>query len=189
MPTKHGAVGTSSYIFLLCIILAPISGFIIDKIGHKITCLFISNLILVIAHTLILMPLDDEIFGIISVILIAISYSLLNVCIWASIPLIVSIEMIGFSYGIIFCIQNIFVVISSLILSILQITAYSDYEHIEIFLLVFSVLALIFSLVLHRTDRKIHKSILQDPCRKKPKPTKTTTLRSNASTPLFRTFC
>ena len=98
---------------VIAIIIAPALGFMVDKIGHKVTFIWTAQVLLIISHILFLSipSCDGDCYwrGVPPILLMGIAYWLIYVWVWPSIPLIVRPEMIGYAYGMAISMHKIYI--------------------------------------------------------------------------------
>lgn len=86
--------------YLFSAIATPIVGIYVDKIGRRCPFLLLSCILLLIAHIIFFLKINNEFITIITLILLGLSYSFFCAVIWPSFSLVVSEELLGAAYGI-----------------------------------------------------------------------------------------
>lgn len=90
------------------ILLTPIFGSLYDRVGKGATLMIIGSLMLTLVHVLFAMPIFNEWwFAIIVMIVLGIAFSLVPSAMWPAVPKIIPLKQLGSAYAIIFYIQNI----------------------------------------------------------------------------------
>ncbi|ESL08273.1 hypothetical protein TRSC58_04027 [Trypanosoma rangeli SC58] len=83
---------------------SPLVGFIVDNVGRNTLWLIAASTSFLLIHLLLLMTMIP---GIVMVIAMGVSYSVLVSGLWPSIPWVVGENVLGLSYGIMTAVQNI----------------------------------------------------------------------------------
>jgi len=151
------------------ILLTPLFGGVYDKIGKGATIMIIGSLLLIVVHVLYSIPfLDNTILAVILILVLGIGFSLVPSAMWPSVPKIIPYKYLGTSFSMIFWVQNWGLMgVPALIGWVLQkycITGHEikggvevatyDYTLPMLIFTSFGVLALVFSLLLRREDKK-----------------------------------
>lgn len=90
------------------ILLTPLFGLIYDRIGKGVTLMIIGSALLTLVHILFAMPLlNEQWFAVVIIIILGIAFSLVPSAMWPSVPKIIPMKQLGSAYAIIFYIQNI----------------------------------------------------------------------------------
>lgn len=98
------AGGVSSIIIFASMICAPFAGYLVDKIGKRVSLMILGSLFLTVSHlTMALTP----IYPVYPMALLGIAFVLVPAALWPSIPLIVKKETLGTAFGLLTMIQNI----------------------------------------------------------------------------------
>lgn len=88
--------------------LTPLFGNIYDKKGKGASIMILGSILLIIAHVVLWLPsMNSVTIAILMVILIGIAFSLVPSAMWPSVPKIISPQLLGTAYALIFFIQNI----------------------------------------------------------------------------------
>ena len=83
-------------------VLAPLLGFVIDRIGRNIAWVMFSCVMALIAHCLFIFQ-SSQILAYIAVVIIGIGYSTLASSLWPLIAMVVPLNRQGTAYGKSFC--------------------------------------------------------------------------------------
>ena len=97
--SKAGQI--SSTVFLISAFIAPIFGFLCDKIGHRVSFCVVSASLLTGAHVMfiVLGQCDQCYIGVVSMVMIGLAYSIYVSAIWPMIPYVVDAKVVGTAYG------------------------------------------------------------------------------------------
>jgi len=145
--------------YMMSAVLAPICGFLVDKIGRKPLFLWVASTFMVGSYAILLFgvpAVGNTYMVIIAVVLLGLSYSLCAASLWPCVPLLVAEERVGSAYAIMNSIQNAGLAIAGVVTGELacpkKVTAvYCDKRPIE-FLGLVSVVATGFAVVLTLQD-------------------------------------
>jgi MFS family permease len=136
--------------YAITAITSPVFGYIIDNFGHrgKLNVLFSS--ILVFVHYLLA---STSISPIIPLLGQGCAYSIFSAVLWSSIPLIVMKRVLGFSFGITTCAQNLGTAVFPLVIATVYNFSNNLYiPNVEYLFMIMSCLGLIGCLVLNYYD-------------------------------------
>lgn len=90
------------------ILLTPFFGSLYDRVGKGATLMIIGSLMLTLVHILFALPILNEWwFAIIVMIILGVAFSLVPSAMWPAVPKIIPMKQLGSAYAIIFYIQNI----------------------------------------------------------------------------------
>ncbi|MBR4994632.1 MAG: MFS transporter [Alistipes sp.] len=90
------------------ILLTPFFGSLYDRMGKGATLMIIGSLMLTLVHILFALPILNEWwFAIAVMIILGIAFSLVPSAMWPAVPKIIPMKQLGSAYAIIFYIQNI----------------------------------------------------------------------------------
>jgi len=95
--------------YIMSAILAPICGFLVDRVGRKPFILVFSNALMVATFAIIIFlvaPVHETYIVIIAMVVLGFSYSLCASSLWPCVPLLVNEERVGTAYAIMNSIQN-----------------------------------------------------------------------------------
>ena len=99
--TQKEAGRITSVSFIIPLIIAPLSGALIDKVGMRVSLLFASSAFLFMCHGLFTVMSDCSkcYTGVFPLVLIGFSYSIYMSALWPMIPLVVPEQALGVAYG------------------------------------------------------------------------------------------
>lgn len=141
---------------ILAMILTPVLGIFLDKVGKGASMLMIGSVIMIACHlsfAILLPAYPSKDFALILIVVLGVSFSLVPAALWPSVPKIIDSKILGSAYCLIFWVQNIgLCLVPMLIGSLRQNTG--GYLVPMIVFSSFGVLAFIFSLLLKREDKK-----------------------------------
>lgn len=153
-----------SFFPILAMILTPVLGGLLDKIGKGATMLFIGAIIMVGCHLsfAFLLPLFPYKWLAVTLIaILGVSFSLVPAALWPSVPKIIDEKILGSAYCLIFWIQNIgLCFVPKLIGNVLGATG--GYTVPMIIFSSFGVLAFFFTILLKIEDKR-HNYGLEKP--------------------------
>lgn len=142
------------------ILLTPIFGTIYDRKGYGATIMVIGAVMLIVIHALFAVPfLTNWMFAVLLVILLGVAFSLVPSAMWPSVAKIIPQKKLGTAFSLIFWIQNwglmgVPYLIGYVLDRHCQIEGGGyDYTIPMLIFTGFSVLALVFALLLKREDR------------------------------------
>jgi len=155
---------------LLAIVLCPLVGYLLDRVGHTLLWITVSTTLLVISFIMCLglalnWPGISEIPVAVIMVLVGISYSIFSASIWPLLPFIVQRDMLGTGYGIMISIQNLGLAIVPAIIGAIRTNDYLISVHREfvVCIIVLAALALLtylFTAILYVVDRRTTGGIL-----------------------------
>jgi len=145
------AGGITSIVVFSSLIFAPFAGFLVDKIGKRVTFMLFGPALLIPSF---LMMGFTNIYPVLPMILLGAAFVILPAALWPSIPRIVQKERIGSAYGLIFAIQNIGIGLFPLINGLLRDRTKS-YKASMIMFAFLGLLSLILVFRLKQQDRKV----------------------------------
>ena len=141
---------------ILAMVLTPILGGFLDRVGKGASMLMLGSVIMIVCHLsfAFLLPLfPQKWFAVLLIVVLGVSFSLVPAALWPSVPKIIDEKTLGSAYCLIFWVQNIgLCLVPMLIGSLRQSTG--GYTIPMIVFSSFGVLAFIFSLLLKAEDRK-----------------------------------
>jgi nitrate/nitrite transporter NarK len=115
--TRYGfdqieAARINSNCYLVCLFLAPLFGYISDRVGKRVTFSIISTTLLTMCNVLYIVipsstPEDKSYWGILPVLMMGISSSIYAAVIFPMIPIVVNEKVLGTAYGASTSIMNI----------------------------------------------------------------------------------
>jgi MFS family permease len=131
-------------------ILAPLIGLTVDKIGKRGTLLLLGTFLMIPAH-LSMGYLD--LHPIFPMIVLGFSFSLVSAVLWPAVPLIVEEKAVGTAFGLIFMIQNIGLALLPWFNGMLR-DATEAYTASQVMFSSLGLIGLIFAIMLLRSDRR-----------------------------------
>ena len=141
---------------ILAMVLTPILGGFLDRVGKGASMLMIGSVIMIVCHlsfAFLLPVLPYKWFAVLLIVVLGVSFSLVPAALWPSVPKIIEEKVLGSAYCLIFWVQNIgLCLVPMLIGSLRQSTG--GYTIPMIVFSSFGVLAFFFSLLLKAEDRK-----------------------------------
>ena len=141
---------------ILAMVLTPLLGGFLDRIGKGASMLMIGSVIMIVCHlsfAFLLPILPYKWFAVLLIVVRGVSFSLVPAALWPSVPKIIDEKVLGSAYCLIFWVQNIgLCLVPMLIGSLRQSTG--GYTIPMIVFSSFGLLAFFFSLLLKAEDRK-----------------------------------
>ena len=141
---------------ILAMVLTPLLGGFLDRIGKGASMLMIGSVIMIVCHlsfAFLLPILPYKWFAVLLIVVLGVSFSLVPAALWPSVPKIIDEKVLGSAYCLIFWVQNIgLCLVPMLIGSLRQSTG--GYTIPMIVFSSFGLLAFFFSLLLKAEDRK-----------------------------------
>lgn len=140
---------------ILAMVLTPILGIFLDRIGKGASMLMAGAVIMIACHlsfAFLLPAFPSKGFALALIVILGVSFSLVPAALWPSVPKIIDEKILGSAYCLIFWVQNIgLCLVPMLIGSLRQSTG--GYTVPMIVFSSFGVLAFIFSFFLKKEDR------------------------------------
>ncbi|MCK4764115.1 MAG: MFS transporter [Candidatus Aminicenantes bacterium] len=155
------AGGITSIPIVTSMVISPFVGLLVDKIGRRTTMMIIGSILIIPAH--LLMGLTD-LYPVIPMIILGVSFVLIPAAMWPSIPLLVKKSRTGTAFGLMTTVQLVGLAAFPLLNGILRDMTES-YTASMIMFASLGFLGLIFALLLKRSDRK-DGGILERPDKK-----------------------
>lgn len=144
-----------SFFPILAMILTPLLGIFLDRIGKGASMLMAGAVIMIVCHlsfAFLLPVLPYKWFATMLIVILGVSFSLVPAALWPSVPKIIDEKILGSAYCLIFWVQNIgLCLVPILIGSLRQSTG--SYTIPMIVFSCFGVLAFLFSIALKREDK------------------------------------
>ena len=141
---------------ILAMILTPLLGIVLDRIGKGASMLMIGSIVMMVCHlcfAFLLPALPYKGFALTLILILGVSFSLVPAALWPSVPKIIDEKILGSAYCLIFWVQNIgLCFVPKLIGSLVKSTG--GYLVPMLVFSSFGVLALLLSLLLKIEDRK-----------------------------------
>lgn len=145
-----------SFFPILAMILTPILGIFLDKIGKGATMLMIGSVIMLACHlgfAFLLPAMPQKWLAITLVLILGFSFSLVPASLWPSVPKIIDEKVLGSAYCLIFWIQNIGLCFVPMLIGNLRQST-GGYFVPELVFASFGILAFAFSILLKRENIK-----------------------------------
>ncbi len=140
---------------ILAMVLTPILGIFLDRVGKGASMLMAGAVIMIACHlsfAFLLPAFPSKGFALALIVVLGVSFSLVPAALWPSVPKIIDEKILGSAYCLIFWVQNIgLCLVPMLIGSLRQSTG--GYTVPMIVFSSFGVLAFIFSFFLKKEDR------------------------------------
>ncbi len=141
---------------VLAMLLTPVLGIFLDRIGKGASMLMAGSVIMVICHlcfAFLLPAFPSKAFALVLIVVLGVSFSLVPAALWPSVPKIIDEKILGSAYCLIFWVQNIgLCLVPMLIGSLRQSTG--SYTVPMIVFASFGVLAFVLSIYLKAEDRR-----------------------------------
>lgn len=141
--------------YTVSVVMMPLMGYIADKVGKRMTLIFLMFMFNVAGHMLnLLLPQCDKcLIGYLPFPLYGFMYTSYVVLMWGSIPYIVPQEKLSTSYGFLTCIVNVFNTFFPLVItSIHDKTPDGSYKWVEVTFLGLCALSLMLKAALYIWD-------------------------------------
>lgn len=152
----------ASYLPLGTLIFTPLFGFLIDKYGKAATAMILGSIVLVLVH---LSFTFTNIYPVLPMILLGISFSLIPAAMWPSLVRLVDYRLMGTAYGLMYSIQNLGLfatpIAAGVILDYTNPGSPETLNYVPTMLMfaILGFLGLIFAILLKREDSKSGMSI------------------------------
>jgi nitrate/nitrite transporter NarK len=140
---------------ILAMILTPILGIFLDRVGKGASMLMAGSVIMIACHLsfAFLLPLfPSKGFALALIVILGVSFSLVPAALWPSVPKIIDEKILGSAYCLIFWVQNIGLCLVPMLIGSLREST-GGYTIPMIVFSSFGVLAFIFSFFLKKEDR------------------------------------
>ena len=141
---------------ILAMVLTPILGAFLDRVGKGASMLMFGAIIMIVCHLsfAFLLPLfPSKTFALLLLVVLGVSFSLVPASLWPSVPKIIAPVILGSAYSLIFWIQNVGLCFVPLIIGI-AFEKTGGYVVPMIIFASFGVLAYIMSFFLKIEDKK-----------------------------------
>ncbi len=145
------AGGITSIIMIASAILAPIFGWMVDRIGRRATIMMVGSLMMI--PTYLVMGFTD-IYPAWPMIILGLAFSLVPAAMWPAVPLIVKEERVGTAFGLMTMIQNIGLMLFPYLNGKLRDVTHS-YTASMVMFAALGFVGFIFALLLKREDRRM----------------------------------
>ncbi len=141
---------------ILAMVLTPVLGIFLDRIGKGASMLMAGSVIMIVCHlcfAFLLPAFPSKAFALVLIVVLGVSFSLVPAALWPSVPKIIDEKILGSAYCLIFWVQNIgLCLVPMLIGSLRQSTG--GYTVPMIVFASFGVLAFVLSIYLKAEDRR-----------------------------------
>ena len=140
---------------ILAMVLTPILGIFLDRVGKGASMLMAGSVIMIACHLsfAFLLPLfPSKGFALFLIVVLGVSFSLVPAALWPSVPKIIDEKILGSAYCLIFWVQNIGLCLVPMLIGSLREST-GGYTVPMIVFSSFGVLAFIFSFFLKKEDR------------------------------------
>ncbi len=141
---------------MLAMVLTPVLGIFLDKVGKGASMLMAGACVMIVCHlsfAFLLPVLPYKWFATLLIVILGVSFSLVPAALWPSVPKIIDEKILGSAYCLIFWVQNIGLCLVPVLIGSLR-QATGGYLVPMIVFASFGVLAFIFSILLKKEDKK-----------------------------------
>ena len=141
---------------ILAMILTPLLGIVLDRIGKGASMLMIGSIVMMVCHlcfAFLLPAFPYKGFALTLILILGVSFSLVPAALWPSVPKIIDEKILGSAYCLIFWVQNIGLCFVPKIIGAL-VKSTGGYLVPMLVFSSFGVLALLLSLLLKIEDRR-----------------------------------
>ncbi len=141
---------------MLAMVLTPVLGIFLDKVGKGASMLMAGACVMIVCHlsfAFLLPVLPYKWFATLLIVILGVSFSLVPAALWPSVPKIIDEKILGSAYCLIFWVQNIGLCLVPVLIGNLR-QATGGYLVPMIVFASFGVLAFIFSILLKKEDKK-----------------------------------
>ena len=145
-----------SFFPILAMLLTPLLGIFLDKVGKGASMLLTGSVIMIVCHlcfAFVLPIFPHKWFATLLILVLGVSFSLVPAALWPSVPKIIDDKILGSAYCLIFWVQNIGLCLVPILIGNLRQST-GGYLVPMIVFASFGVLAFIFSLLLKKEDRR-----------------------------------
>eukprot|EP01016_Furgasonia_blochmanni_P052410 TRINITY_DN8351_c0_g1_i4.p1 TRINITY_DN8351_c0_g1~~TRINITY_DN8351_c0_g1_i4.p1 ORF type:complete len:331 (+),score=-24.35 TRINITY_DN8351_c0_g1_i4:552-1544(+) len=133
--------------FMTSLVLVPVVGYIVDKIGHRVNILIISGIGLAITHALFLI-----IYPTCPLILLGVFYSMFSAVVWPTLAYVVSKDHLGLAYGVQTSVQNIGLTLVPMLVATALSFSKGNYSVIIGLFILFACLAVSYAIILQKEN-------------------------------------
>ncbi len=140
---------------ILAMVLTPLLGIFLDRVGKGASMLMAGSVIMIVCHlsfAFLLPVLPYKWFALLLIVVLGVSFSLVPAALWPSVPKIIDEKILGSAYCLIFWVQNIGLCLVPILIGLLRQST-GGYTVPMIVFSCFGVLAFIFSIALKREDK------------------------------------
>ena len=141
---------------ILAMVLTPLLGGFLDRVGKGASMLMLGSVIMIACHlsfAFLLPVFPQKWLAVLLIVVLGVSFSLVPAALWPSVPKIIDEKDLGSAYCLIFWVQNIGLCLVPMLIGMLRQST-GGYTIPMIVFSSFGVLAFIFSLLLKAEDRK-----------------------------------
>ena len=141
---------------ILAMVLTPLLGGFLDRVGKGASMLMLGSVIMIACHlsfAFLLPVFPQKWLAVLLIVVLGVSFSLVPAALWPSVPKIIDEKVLGSAYCLIFWVQNIGLCLVPMLIGMLRQST-GGYTIPMIVFSSFGVLAFIFSLLLKAEDRK-----------------------------------
>ena len=145
-----------SFFPVLAMLLTPVLGMFLDKVGKGASMLMAGACVMIVCHlsfAFLLPVLPYKWFATLLIVILGVSFSLVPAALWPSVPKIIDEKILGSAYCLIFWVQNIGLCLVPVLIGSLR-KATGGYFVPMIVFASFGVLAFLFSILLKKEDKK-----------------------------------
>ncbi|KAH8741142.1 hypothetical protein FG386_001269 [Cryptosporidium ryanae] len=135
-----------SLLYAVSVLVLPILGWIVDRVGERCKLLTISVGLLTLAHSLML-----KLHPAISITILGFGYTLFATVYWPCISISVPPNLLGTALGVVTCIQNLGFIVTPIQVAFLH-SNFKSYIAVESFFLIICMLALIICYIVYKID-------------------------------------
>ncbi|KAH7649345.1 hypothetical protein FG379_001891 [Cryptosporidium bovis] len=135
-----------SLLYAVSVLVLPILGCIVDRVGERCKLLTISVGLLALAHALML-----KLHPAISITILGFGYTLFATVYWPCISISVPPNLLGTALGVVTCIQNLGFIVTPIQVAFLH-SNFKSYVVVESFFLMICILALIICYIVYKID-------------------------------------
>ena len=141
---------------ILAMVLTPVLGIFLDRVGKGATMLMAGSVIMIVCHlcfAFLLPAVPQKWLALTLIVTLGVSFSLVPAALWPSVPKIIDEKILGSAYCLIFWVQNVGLCFVPMLIGSLRQNTGSYLVPMIVFSS-FGVLAFIFSLLLKAEDKK-----------------------------------
>ena len=141
---------------ILAMVLTPILGIFLDRVGKGATMLMAGSIIMIVCHlsfAFLLPAVPQKWLALTLIVILGVSFSLVPAALWPSVPKIIDEKILGSAYCLIFWVQNVGLCFVPMLIGSLRQNTGSYLVPMIVFSS-FGVLAFIFSIFLKAEDKK-----------------------------------
>ncbi|XP_030382970.1 major facilitator superfamily domain-containing protein 1 isoform X2 [Scaptodrosophila lebanonensis] len=151
LMTPEEANNVNSVVYLISAIASPLFGFVIDKYGRNVTCVFLATVSTLVSH---LMLTFTEWNPYIAMAIMGLSYSMLAASLWPLVSLIVPEYQLGTAYGFCQSVQNLGLAVVTVVAGIIVDSSDGSHFWLQLFFMGFLLISLAATCMIWAYDRK-----------------------------------